>query len=74
MLNVSGIVFEDSKVTGKVYQYVCQSCESLYFKHPSESLFWTEYVLTAERKKDVLGRVQQHIITYHSTERERGGA
>lgn len=70
MINISGIVFEESKVTGKLYQYVCQSCESLYWKHPSETLFWTEFVLSAERKKDMTAKVQQHIVTYHS----KGGA
>ena len=71
MINISGIVFEESKVTGKVYQYVCGSCQSEYWKSPSGAKFWTEYVLTAERKKDMTAKVQQHIITYHSTE---GGA
>ena len=64
MLNVSGIVFEDSKVTGKVYQYVCQSCESLYWKHPSETLFWTEYVLSYPCVKDhILACSPEYLLT-----------
>ena len=64
------IEFQKSVVVGKVYQSVCIQCESRYFRHPSESLFWSEYVLNAETKKDMKVKVEEHIMKYHVGEQQ----
>ena len=59
------IEFQKSVVVGKVYQFACMECDKSYWNDPLRGMYWGTYVLTAETKKDMKVKVEEHIMEFH---------